>query len=219
VTAAATISSPPPAAGCLVNDIGASQSAELKCYKIRVRKFDNQNVVISGSVPASSTLQVLADKLVDLGHAAAGTFSIALPPFLGRPPTVFEPNDFTVSMESCGIFAVSALSISLQKFCDASSSASLSSGRQLGSVPPLPHKVPVPPDFQRHIQSHAIRRAAELALPRCQELWGVKRFGQGTLDEEKKRCIEYFVVEDSEMSQLLLNIWNGNTWPDASEPA
>ena len=209
---AATPSSP---ASALSQTVGIAGCSEMKDFRMRIRKIDNQNVVVSGKLPADGTLQSLADEIVKLGHSSAEPFSLLLPPFAGRPPTVYEPKDFTMSLESCGIFA-SSMSVSIQKFGKAEPVSQVQ-GRKLGNNPPLPHKVPVPPEFVRHIESSAIRRAAELALPNCQEHWGQRRFGKGTLDEEKKRCIEYFESEEREMTQLLQNIWKGDTWPDSSE--
>ena len=192
--------------------------AELKSYKIRVRNFENQNMVMSGSLPADSTLQTLADEIVKLGHAAADAFSILLPPYQGRPPTVYEPKDFSTSLESCGVFGAQ-MGVTLQKFGKVDIPASSSSAKQLGSSPPFPNKIPVPAQFERHVKSQAIRRAAELAFPHRQEVWGKNRFGSGgvTLDDEKRGCIAYFEGEESEMTQLLQNIWKGLSWPDASE--
>jgi len=191
-------------------------SAELKTYKIRVRKSDNQNVVMSGSLPADSTLQTLADEIVKLGHATADTFSILLPPYQRRPPTVYEPKDFTTSLESCGVFGAQ-MGVTLQKFGKVDVSAPSGSAKQLGSTPPFPNKIPVPPELKNHVKSNAIRRAAELAFPHRQEVWGTNRFGSSgvTLDEEKRGCIAYFEEEEAEMTQLLQNIWKGLSWPDA----
>lgn len=190
-------------------------SVEMKSYKIRLRKIDNQSLVINGTLPANATLQNLADEIVKLGHASADSFSVVLPPLQGRAPTVYEPKDFTASLQSLDMFD-KPISVSLQKFGQVEPAAS-GAGKQLGAAPPLPHKVPVPKDFERHIESSAIRRAAELALPLHQDLWGQRRFCQGTLEEEKKGCIKYFEAEEREMTELLNNIWRGSTWPDASE--
>jgi hypothetical protein len=189
-------------------------SAEMKNYTIRLRKVDQQSVDISGSLPADCTLQTFADEISKLGHAIAGSFSVMFPPAQGRAATVYEPKDFTTSLATTGIFD-KRIVVSLQKFGQAEPAAP--AAKKLGATPPLPHKVPVPPNFQRHIDSSAIRRAAELALPNHQHHWGHRRFGQGTLEEEKKGCISYFEVEEREMTELLNNIWKGSTWPDASE--
>jgi hypothetical protein len=189
---------------------------EMKSYRIRLRKMDNQSLVMSGSLPATATLQHLADEIVKLGHASAGSFSFVLPPLQGRAPTVYEPTQFSTSMQCCDMFD-KPMSVSLQKFGQRQSAATSGAAKQLGAAPPLPHKVPVPKDFERHVESSAVRRAAELALPQLQDRWGQRRFCQGTLEEEKKGCIRYFEGEEPEMSELLHNIWRGSTWPDASE--
>lgn len=189
-------------------------SAEMKNYTIRLRKVDQQSVDLSGCLPADCTLQTFADEITKLGHAIAGSFSVVFPPAQGRAATVYEPKDFTTSLATTGIFD-KRIAVSLQKFGQAEPAAP--AAKKLGATPPLPHKVPVPPGFQRHIDCSAIRRAAELALPNHQHHWGVRRFCQGGLEEEKKGCIRYFEVEEREMTELLNNIWKGSTWPDASE--
>jgi hypothetical protein len=192
-----------------------ASSVELKSYKIRLRKLDNQSVVINGTLPATASLQNLADEIVKLGHASADSFSFVLPPLQGRAPTVYDPKDFAASLRTLDVFD-KPISVSLQKFGQVEPATS-GAGKQLGAAAPFPHKVPVPKDFERHIESSAIRRAAELALPLHQDHWGKRRFCQGTLEEEKKGCIKYFEVHEREMTELLHNIWRGSTWPDASE--
>lgn len=186
-------------------------AADMKSYRIRVRKLDGQSVSMNGSMPSHSTIHTLADEIVKLGHASAGTFSLVLPAVQGRPAAVFEPKDFTAPLESCGFFTGS-MSISLQKFGNVEPP---SAPKQLGATPPLPHKVPAPSFWNDPAKILAVRRIAELALPQHEEHWHSKRFGGGTPDEEKKTCIKMFEQEEREMKELLQNIWKGSTWPDA----
>jgi hypothetical protein len=111
---------------------GGSQAscAELKSYKIRIRKFD-QSVVMSGSLPADATLQSLADEIARLGHASAGAFSMLLPPYQDHPPTVHEPKNFcAASLESCGVFG-SQMVVALQKVGISEVGATEGKGKQL----------------------------------------------------------------------------------------
>jgi hypothetical protein len=117
------------------------------------------------------------------------------------------------------------MSISLQKF--GSVEAVVGGGghgqaKPLGSTPP-DHKVQIPSDLKMmqvaFVDRHVFRRAAELALPSHQQHWGRSRFQGGTLEAEKKNCIEICEHGDREMKQVLENIWRGSTWPDSGEIA
>ena len=86
-----------------------------RSYRIRVRKLDNQSVVMGGWLPCDSTLHTLASEIVRLGHAGAGSFSILLPQHQLRPPATHNPDAFDASLESCGIFGAH-MTITLQRF-------------------------------------------------------------------------------------------------------
>lgn len=84
-------------------------------YRIRLRTLDNRSVLMGGFLPPASTLQMLANEIVRLGHAEAGTFSIVFPSLATRPPATYDPTAFGKSLESCGLFA-GHLTLALEKF-------------------------------------------------------------------------------------------------------
>lgn len=84
-------------------------------YRIRLRTLDNKSVLLGGFLPPDSTLRTLADEIVRLGHAEAGSFSIVFPPLSNRPPATYVPDAFDKSLETCGLF-VGHLTIALENF-------------------------------------------------------------------------------------------------------
>jgi hypothetical protein len=82
-------------------------------YRIRLRTLDNKSVLMGGFLPPDSTLQTLANEISTLGHAEAGTFSIAFPVLANHPPATYNPADFGKSLESCGLF-LGHLTLALQ---------------------------------------------------------------------------------------------------------
>ena len=94
---------------------GQSYSIATKSYRVRLRKLDSQSVIMGGLLPVNSTLQTIADEIVILGHADAGTFSIVFPKLQNHPSIIFEPNMFDTSLESCGVFE-SHMTLTLQRF-------------------------------------------------------------------------------------------------------
>jgi hypothetical protein len=75
--------------------------------------IDGQIVCLEGLLSSDSTLQVLVDEIVKLGHASAGAFSVLIPQGPGHPEctTAFELNvqDSSTSLESCGLFTTMML--------------------------------------------------------------------------------------------------------------
>ena len=94
---------------------GQSYSIATKSYRVRLRKLDSQSVIMGVFLPVNSTLHTIADEIVKLGHADAGTFSIVFPMLQNHPSTIFDPNMFDTSLESCGVFE-SHMTLTLQRF-------------------------------------------------------------------------------------------------------
>jgi len=124
-------------------------------YRIRVRKLDNQSVVMGGWLPPNSSLQTLANEIVRLGHAGEGTFSILLPQHQARPPANYNPDAFDTSLESCGVFGAH-MTITLQSFMPSGTHPARSAPAKEWSPPPPPQRGIAP---RGRINSQKVKRS------------------------------------------------------------
>lgn len=117
----------------MATEAGPNSSNATNSYRIRLRKLDNQSVLMGGLLPADSTLRTLAQEIVKAGHAESGKFSFVIPQIQKRPSAVYDPAAFDTSLECCGVFG-NHMTITLQKF-----------------LPPAPSNWSPPPPLVRGI--------------------------------------------------------------------
>lgn len=117
----------------MATEAGPNSSNASNSYRIRLRKLDNQTVLMGGLLPADSTLRTLAQEIVKAGHAESGKFSFVIPQIQNRPSAVYDPAAFDTSLECCGVFG-NHMTITLQKF-----------------LPPAPSNWSPPPPLVRGI--------------------------------------------------------------------